>query len=135
MAEARYPIRIDPRFGWLLRLWGATPEHSYVDVSDELHARFGRIRFRVPISDIVRWRIEGPFRRITALGVRLSIRGGDVTFGGSAHGGVRVDFRESVRWGLLHVPALYVSADDLEGLAAELERRGIPGVDARRDSS
>jgi hypothetical protein len=135
MADAHYPIRIDPRFRWLIRLWGVTPERAYVDVSDELDARFGRFRFRVPIADIVRWRIEGPFRWITALGVRRSIRGGDVTFGGSAHGGVRVDFRTPVRWGRLHVPALYLTADDLEGLAAELERRGIPGSDARRDPS
>jgi hypothetical protein len=29
------------------------------------------------------------------------------------------------------VPAVYVGADDLEALAAELTRRGIPGTDAR----
>ncbi len=134
MGVDRFRIRVDPRFRWLLRLWSVTPDRAYVDVSDDLDARFGRFRFRVPIANVVRWRIEGPFRWITALGVRRSIRGGDVTFGGSAHGGVRVDFREPVRWGLLHVPALYLSADDLEGLAEALGRLGIPGIDARRDA-
>jgi len=31
----------------------------------------------------------------------------------------------------MHVPAIYVGVDDLEGLAAELARRGIAGSDAR----
>jgi hypothetical protein len=43
-----------------------------------------------------------------------------------------MDFREPVRWWLFRVPALYVGADDLDGLASALGRRGIPGEDARR---
>jgi hypothetical protein len=132
MDTSRLPIRIDGRFRWILRLWGVTPDRAFVDVSTVLDARFGRVRFRVPLDNVVGWRIEGPFRWVTAIGVRRSLRGGDVTLGGSAHGGVRIDFRSPVRWGPLRVPALYVSADDLEGLAAALARRGIPGVDARR---
>ena len=84
------------------------------------------------MDNVARWRIEGPFRWITAIGVRRSVRHGDVTFGGSHHGGVRIDFHRPQRWGILNVPAIYVPADDLEGLAAELERRGIPGGDARK---
>jgi len=38
-----------------------------------------------------------------------------------------------VRWGPFKVPAIYVGADDLDGLADELARRDIPGVDARRE--
>jgi hypothetical protein len=37
-----------------------------------------------------------------------------------------------VKLGFLNVPAIYVAADDNDALAAELERRGIPGEDARR---
>jgi hypothetical protein len=77
------------------------------------------------------WRIEGPWRWITAIGVRLGIRHRDVSFAGSPRGGVRLDFRERVRWTVLHVPALYVGVDDLEGFAAELKALGIDGVDAR----
>ena len=84
------------------------------------------------MDNVARWRIEGPFRWITAIGVRRSVRHGDVTFGGSHHGGVRIDLHRPQRWGILNVPAIYVPADDLEGLAAELERRGIPGGDARK---
>ncbi len=96
-------------------------------------ARFGFFSLRTPIANIVRWEISGPFRWFSALGVRRSIRDARVTFGSSDHGGVRLDFREPVRFArLLKPPALYVTVDDLEGFAAELERRGIPGTDARR---
>lgn len=115
-----------------MRLWTATPETAWADVGDDLEILFGRIRFRTPIANLARWRIEGPFVWIRAIGIRRSLRGGDVSFAGSAHGGVRVDLVERVPWGPFRVPAVWVGADDLEGFAAELARRGIPGVDARR---
>ena len=85
-----------------------------------------------PLANIAGWRIEGPWLWITAIGVRMSLRHRDITFGGSPHGGVRLDFVERVRVGPFRVPALYVTVDDLEGLAAALTERGIPGVDARK---
>ena len=60
------------------------------------------------------------------------MRHGDITFGGSPHGGVRLDFRERVPVGPFRAPALYVTVDDLEGFAAALAERGIQGVDARK---
>jgi hypothetical protein len=128
----RFPIRIGRRSRLFLRLWTATPGTAYADVGDGLDIHFGRARFRTPISNLERWRIEGPFIWIKAIGIRRSLRGGDVSFSGSAHGGVRIDLVERVRWGPFDVPAVWVGADDLDALAAELTRRGIPGVDARR---
>ena len=64
---------------------------------------------------------------ITAIGVRRSVRHGDVSFAGSPHGGVRLDFREPIRWTVFRVPAFYVATDDLEGFAAALAARGHPG--------
>ncbi len=85
------------------------------------------------MTNVTSYRIEGPWRWITAIGPRRSIRHADVTFGGSHHGGVRINFREPVRWfWRLRAPALYVPADDLEGLAGALAARGIPGEDARK---
>ena len=95
-------------------------------------ARFGFYELRTPVANISRWRIEGPFLWLTAIGVRMSIRHRDLTFGGSPHGGVRIDFREPVRWKMFRLPALYVTVESLEALAAELDSRGIPGEDARR---
>jgi hypothetical protein len=43
-----------------------------------------------------------------------------------------MDLKERVRWGPVKVPAVWAGADDLDGLAAELARRGIPGEDVRR---
>lgn len=43
-----------------------------------------------------------------------------------------MDFREPVKLFGSRVPALYVTVEDLEGFAAALTARGIPGLDARR---
>jgi hypothetical protein len=134
MATQRFPIRLGARSRPLLRLFGVRgPADAWVDLGDGiLEARFGRFRAVTPLSNIARWRIEGPWRWITAIGVRRSVRHGDITFGGSHRGGVRLDFDERVPIGPLRVPALYVTVEDLEGFAAALTERGIQGVDARR---
>jgi hypothetical protein len=133
-AGRRYPIRIGARSALLLRLaFGVTAERAHVLLDDDvLVARFGWWEMRVPVEDIVSWRIEGPWRWVTAVGVRRSLRDGDVTFAGSPRGGVRLDFRDPVRWTVFNVPALYVGVDDLEGLAIELSAMGVPGEDARQ---
>jgi hypothetical protein len=130
----RFPIRLGRRSRPLLRLlFGVRPDRAWVDLDDELVARFGWYEMRTPVSNIARWRIEGPFRWITAIGVRRSVRHADLTFGGDPHGAVRMDFREPLRWKFLRVPALYVTVESLGALAAELDSRGIPGEDARRE--
>ncbi len=132
MSAARFPVRLGARPRPLLRLFGARPNNAYVDLGDEFDAHFGHFRVRTPFDNIVPWRIEGPWRWITAIGVRRSIRHGDVTFGGNHRGGVRVDFREPVTLARLRVPALYVTVGDVEGLAAALAEQGIPGEDGRK---
>jgi hypothetical protein len=122
----------------LLGLWGVKPGLAYAELDEvpegELRIRFGRVRFATPLSNLASWRIEGPFIWVKAIGIRRSIRGGDVSFAGAAHGGVRMDLRAPVKWSLFQVPAIYVGADDLDGFAAALAKRGIPGEDARRKS-
>ena len=134
MPTLRFPIRLGSRSRPLLRLFGVGgPQDAWVDLRDDaLEARFGSARAVTPVSNIAGWRIEGPWLWITAIGVRMSVRHGDISFGGSHHGGVRLDFAERVRVGPFRVPALYVSVDDLEGFAAALADRGIHGTDARR---
>ncbi len=134
MPPQRFPIRLGRGFRPLLRLFGVGgPEDAWVELrGDGLEARFGRSRALTPLSNIAGWRIEGPWLWITAIGVRMSLRHRDLTFGGSHHGGVRLDFVERVRVGPFRIPALYVTVDDLEGFAAALAERGIRGVDARK---
>jgi hypothetical protein len=133
MTTRRFPIRLGRRSMPFLRLYGVRGVgDAWVDLGDEgLEARFGAVRAATPIANIASWRIEGPWRWITAIGLRRSVRHGDVTFGGSHRGGVRIDFVEPVPIGPFRMPALYVTVDDLEGLAATLTERGIHGVDAR----
>jgi hypothetical protein len=134
MSVERFPIRIGRRSRWLVRLlFGARPESAWAEIGDgRLAIRFGRAAFGTELANARSWRIEGPWLWVTAIGIRRSFRHGDVSFAGSPHGGVRIDFRRPVRWGPLKVPAVYVGADDLEGLAASLADAGIPGEDARR---
>jgi hypothetical protein len=133
MAGTRYPIRIGRRSAPLLRLlFGVTPNRAWAAVEDEeVMVRFGRFELRAPLAEITGWRSEGPWHWITAIGVRRSVRHGDVSFAGSPRGGVRMDLREPMKWTIFRVPAFYVGVEDLEGFAAELTARGIPGLDAR----
>ena len=133
MAAMCYPIRIGRRSAPLLRVcFGVTRDRAWATVADDqVTVRFGWWEFQVPMGNISGWRIEGPWRWITAIGVRRSIRHGDVSFAGSPRGGVRLDFHMPVRWTLFRVPAVYVGVDDLEGFAAELTNLGISGEDAR----
>ena len=117
---SRFAIKVGRRSRPLLRLFGVKGDNAYVDLGDELDARFGWARLRTPVANIESWRIEGPWLWITAIGVRRSIRHHDLTFAGTARGGVRMDFREPVRALGFGVPALYVTVDDLEGFAAAL---------------
>jgi hypothetical protein len=131
--RATFPIRIGPRSLLLLRVFfGVTPDRAWVTVDDErVVARLGWWQIEVPTPRITRWTIEGPWRWITAIGVRRSLRHGDVSFAGSPRGGVRLDLATPMRWTVFSVPAVYVGVEDLDGLAAELRARGIPGHDAR----
>ena len=131
MPAPRFPIRVGRRSRPLLLLFGVRGGNAYVDLDGELDARFGFFSVRTPVSNIASWRIEGPWLWITAIGVRMSIRHRDVTFGGTNRGGVRIDFKERVRLGFLGIPALYVTVEDLEGLTLALVEHGISGVDAR----
>jgi hypothetical protein len=132
MEPVRFPIRIGRNSRAVVRLFGATPSTAYAEIGEDLIVRFGWFSFRTPLANIAGYRVEGPFTWIKAIGVRQSVRHADLSFCGSDHGAVRMDLKEQVRWGPRRVPAVWAGADDLDGLAAELARRGIPGVDVRR---
>jgi hypothetical protein len=131
-ASQRFPIKIGSKSRPLLLLFGVRAGNAYVDLGDELDAHFGFYRMGSPLANITSFRIEGPWSWFTAIGVRRGIFKADVSFDGVHTGGVRLDFREPVKWGPFHVPALYVTVADIEGFTAALRARGIPGEDARR---
>jgi hypothetical protein len=133
MTTRRFPIFVGRRSRFVLWLFGVRAGNAYVDLGDdELDAHFGFFRLRTPTGNLASWRIEGPWLWITAIGVRMSIRHRDLTFGGTNRGGVRVDFTEPVALRGVRIPALYLTVEDLEGFAAALAERGLPGTDARK---
>ena len=135
-ATTRFPTRIGPRSRPLLLLFGVRERNAYVEVTEtELSAQFGFFHLSSALDNIERWRIEGPWLWITAIGVRRGIRNGDITFGGNHKGGVRLDFKRPITWHALSVPQLYVTVADLAGLGAALGAAGIPGEDGRRPTT
>lgn len=132
-AAVDFPIRIQPNLKPILFLFGVRDDgRSLVRLADgELTARFGGFEARTPIANIERWEIDGPYKSWRAVGVRRTMGTHDLSFGGSAHGAVRLHFREPVRAARLMNTELYVSVDDLAGLGAALTARGIPGRDDR----
>jgi len=128
-----YPIRIGGRSRLFLRFFfGVRPGHDLVRLGDGVvEIRFGWFNPRVPVSQVARWRIEGPWRWFTAIGVRVNWLNRELSFCGSPRGGVRMDLREKLRYGPLRIPAIYVGVDDLEGFAGELAGLGVIGEDAR----
>jgi hypothetical protein len=133
-APLDFPIRIQANLKPILLLFGVHDDgRAKVTLANgEFIATFGRFGARTPLSNIASWDITGPYNALRAVGVRRTIPRPDLSFGGSAHGGLRVHFRERVRAARLLNTELYVTVDDLEGLAAALTAHGIPGQDLRR---
>jgi hypothetical protein len=100
---------------------------------EQLVATFGwSWRIQTPLANIGSYQITGPYRWWRAIGPRGSLADRGFTFGTSTHGGVCLQFREPIPWYWRGAMTdLTVTVDDLEGLATELERRGIHGEDRR----
>jgi len=91
---------------------------------EQLTAQFGFFRSETPLTNITRWDITGPCRCWRAVGVRRTPGTRDLSFGGSAHGGLCLHFRRPVRVRPLRVSALYLTVDDLAGLGGALSAGG-----------
>ncbi len=131
-AVVEFPIRLQRGLRPILLLFGVHPGNAVVRLDDErLVARFGFFGAQTALTNVERWDITGPYRWWRAVGVRRTLGTRDLSFGGSAHGGLCLHFRASVGVGRLRVTDLYVTVDDLAGLGAALSARGIGGLDPR----
>jgi hypothetical protein len=133
MKGMRFPFRFDSPL-WRLGVlpWGVTPDRAYVDLdASAVQARFGPWRMDVPLTNIRRWAIRGPYRWWRAIGVRLTVGLWDVSFGSSARDGVYLELVEPQRWIAGRHPALTVTVADPEAFTAALRERGIDGADER----
>lgn len=96
----RYGFEFDaaaPGRAWL-RLLGVRPATAWVEVAEGvLTARFGRWKVSSPVANVAEAHVDGPYREIKAIGLRLSLRDHGLTFGTNAHRGVCIHFREPLR--------------------------------------
>jgi hypothetical protein len=130
-----FPIRVDRRFWPWLVVFGVLRRNAWVRLDEaRLDARFGFFSLRFALADIERWELQGPYRWWMALGLRGTPGLPEITFGGSAHGGVAIFLARPIPrwWWIRNLREIYFTLDDLEAFAGELERRGIPGADVRR---
>ncbi len=130
---ATFPYRIGRWSRYLLLAWGVRAGHREVVVDDDrLLSRFGWITTQVPLADIERWEITGPYHWYRAIGTRHTLFSQDISFCGDASGAVRVWLRTPRRISFVRsVNLVYLGVDDLPGLGAFLAAHGIPGEDLR----
>lgn len=136
MSPSTFPLRAAAPWRWLLRLIGVRPGRAQVKLTADgrLVATFGPMVLETPLANVEGFQLTGPYRWWRAIGPRGSLADHGFTFGTSAHGGVCLCFadwvpRRWVRGG--RVESLTVTVDDVDGLAAALRARGIPGHDLR----
>lgn len=128
---SRFSFRFDP-ISRPLRLLGVSPATAWVDVgATHLEVRFGPWRCHTPLDNVADVRTTWDYDAIRAIGARGSFADLGATFGSSTVGGVCICFRDRVA-ALTPVPihpALTVTVEDVEGLAAVLRARC--GLDPR----
>jgi hypothetical protein len=131
-----FPYRIGRWSRLVLLLWGVREGHREIVVDDDrLLSRFGWVSAEVALADVERWDITGPYHWYRAIGTRHTLFRQDISFCGDATGAVRLWLRSPRRISFVRgVDQVYLGVEDLDGLAAHLEARGIPGEDLRRPS-
>ncbi len=126
---ARFEFQFDPSYERLSKLFGVTPQNTWVEVGDErFEAHFGRWRVRTPLTNITAVEVTGPYRFWKTAGpARLGVTDLGLTFATNGDRGVLVTFREKVPGveptGRMKHPELTVTVADVDGLAALLRER------------
>jgi hypothetical protein len=129
-----YPIGMGRKTRWLMLLFGVRgPETSQVTIEgDQVSFRFGFYRGSFGLDEITKWDITGPYPWIRAIAVRHTWRTQDISYCGDGHGAVRVYLKSARKMAWVpKVSEVYLGVANLEGFAAELTIRGIPGEDKR----
>jgi hypothetical protein len=104
---------------------GICPSTAFVRTGEErLTVRFGPWHLATELSNIVGAEVTGPYSWIKAVGPRLSLVDGGVTFGTNARAGVCVRFRSPVPAllpvGWLRHPGLTVTVAEPQALVVRL---------------
>jgi hypothetical protein len=124
---ARFEFRFAGPYRVAAAAFGVTPRRAYVDVdSDRLSARFGPWVVETERSNVAATEVTGPYGVLKTIGpARLSLKDRGPTFATNSEVGLCIRFREPVPGmdplGRIRHPALTVTVEDVEGLAAALE--------------
>lgn len=130
MTELHHRFAFAPEYRMAGRALGITPGSCVVTVTDRyLHARFGRWQVRTRLSNVADAHVTGPYARLKTIGPpHLSFADRGLTFATNRERGVCIEFATPVKGieplGLLRHPALTVTVEDPEALAAVLSAAG-----------
>ncbi|UBU18518.1 hypothetical protein [Nonomuraea gerenzanensis] len=129
--EEEFGFAFEERYRPLLAVLGVRPATCRLTLSEELlRVRFGPWLVLSPRHNVAGAELSGPFSPLKAIGVRVSMADGGLTFGSSTTQGVCLCFRRSVSgsepFGLLRHPALTVTVEDPARLIGLLTARSRP---------
>jgi hypothetical protein len=129
MPPRRFEFRFAPSYQRAARVFGVTPERTWVEVGEErLEVRYGPWHVSTPIANIARVQITGPYRYIKTAGpARLGITDLGLTFASNGDRGVEITFHQKIAGveplGLLRHPELTVTVAEADALAELLAQR------------
>ncbi|NJP91766.1 hypothetical protein HCN51_20270 [Nonomuraea sp. FMUSA5-5] len=112
-----FGFAFEDRYRPLLAALGIRPSTCRLTLTDELlRVRFGPWLVLSPRHNVAGAALSGPYSPLKAIGVRISLADGGLTFGSSTTQGVCLRFHRSVSGseplGLLRHPALTVTVED-----------------------
>jgi hypothetical protein len=126
----RFGFRFDWRYRVAAMPFGVTPGRTFVEVDERsdvpvLRAQFGLWHLETPLTNVADYEPSGPYALPKTIGpAHISLRDRGLTFASNSSAGLCISFREPVPaaepFGVLRHPALTVTVDDVEGLAAAL---------------
>lgn len=130
------------RFDWRYRVaalaFGVTPGRAWVEIDERedvpvLRAQYGWWHVETPLTNVARIERSGPYALPKTIGpAHVSLRDRGLTFASTSDAGLCIEFREPVPaadpFGVLRHPALTVTVDDIDGLAAALDAAVASGV-------
>ncbi|MEM7276366.1 MAG: hypothetical protein AAF547_25050 [Actinomycetota bacterium] len=125
MADAQFfAYRVDNRWRPLFASLRLRPTDGVTVADGRLVATYGWARVDTALSNVDHTLRTGPHRWYTAVGLRLSLSDDGITFGTNHRAGLCIAFVEPVRRviGLRPHSALWVSVEDLDGLAAAIDQ-------------